>query len=114
MEVGKGIKERVLELCKKNGIKVGRLEREIKIANGTIGSWTEKTYPNSQTITLIADYFGVSTDWLLGREMNVGEDDAIERLKFDPQLRMLLSSSARLNKDDLEFLSKLAKRMNDE
>lgn len=109
-----GVKERVLSLCEKNNVKVGTLEREIKLANGTIGRWTESTFPNSQTLSVIADYFGVSTDWLLGREQEVDIEDELERLKTDQDLRVLLSSSAKLSKEDLQFITKLAERMNEE
>lgn len=109
-----GVKKKVLDLCDSTNVKVGRLEREIKLANGTISRWSEDTYPNSQTLAAIADFFGVTTDWLLDREEEIDITDELERLHKDPQLKMLLSSSAKLNKDDLKFLQQLADRMNQE
>ena len=105
------VKERVLKLCDEHKVKVGKLEREIKISSGTIYRWTDDTYPNGNTLAAIADFFGVTTDYLLERE-EVDMDDELERLKNDPDLRMLLSSSAKLNKNDLKFLKQLAARMN--
>ena len=101
-------------MCESRNMKVGKLEREIKLANGTIGRWNEDTYPNSQTLASIADYFGVTTDWLLDREEEIDITDELERLHKDPQLKMLLSSSAKLTKEDLKFLQQLADRMNQE
>lgn len=62
------VKNRVLELCEKNGIKVGTLERETGMSNGTIRWWKETTKPNGKTLQAIADYFGVSVDYLLTGE----------------------------------------------
>lgn len=108
------VKQRVLQLCSEHNVKQGTLEREIKLSGGTIARWTDDTYPNSQTLAAIADFFGVTTDWLLDRENDVDIGNELERLHKDPQLKMLLSSSAKLNKDDLKFLQQLADRMNKE
>lgn len=51
------VKQRVLKLCEERNVKLGRLEREIKLSNGTIARWSDDSYPNSQTLAAIADYF---------------------------------------------------------
>lgn len=63
-----GVKQRVLDLCERNGTKVGTLERVTSLSNGTIKKWNDDSVPNGQTLEAIADYFGVSVDYLLGRE----------------------------------------------
>ena len=107
------VKEKVLQLCSEQGVKPGTLEREIKLSSGTISRWTNDTYPNGNTLSAMADFFGVTTDYLLERD-EVDMNDELERLKNDPDLRILLSSSAKLNKNDLKFLKQLAARMNGE
>ena len=107
------VKERVLELCAEKGVRPGTLEREIKLSSGTISRWTNDTYPNGNTLSAMADFFGVTTDYLLERE-DFDRENELERLKNDKDLRMLLSSSAKLNKQDLKFLKQLAARMNGE
>lgn len=67
-------KERVRELANKRRITIAELERTLKIANGTIGKW-DKQNPSIEPLTKIADYFGVSTDYLLGREQKEDDDD---------------------------------------
>ena len=62
------VKTRVLQLCEEHGVRPGTLEREIKLSSGTISRWNDKSFPNSQTLAAIADFFGVTTDWILERE----------------------------------------------
>lgn len=50
------------------------------VSKGTISSWESgRTQPPIETITSIAKYFGVTTDYLLG--FNQDDIDRIERLK---------------------------------
>ena len=58
------ISERVKELCKNKGITIARLERELNFGNGTIRNW-DRNSPSIDKIQKVADYFKVSTDFLL-------------------------------------------------
>lgn len=58
--------ERVKELCKNRGITVKRLEEKLEIPNNTIYQW-KRIAPSLDKIQKVADYFGVSIDYLLGR-----------------------------------------------
>ena len=58
--------ERILELKQKRGLSDLALERELKLKSRTVSSWKlnrSKTYMD--IIPQIANYFGVSTDYLL-------------------------------------------------
>jgi len=59
--------ERIRELCIGQSITLAELERRTGISNGTIAKW-EKSEPRIGSVLKVADYFGVSIDWLLGRE----------------------------------------------
>jgi transcriptional regulator with XRE-family HTH domain len=59
--------ERIKELAKEKKISIRQLEKDFGYSNGYIGSWKRQT-PNSIELTRLADYFGVSVDYLLGRE----------------------------------------------
>ena len=54
----------VFELCKKNGISVAALERELGLGNATIRSW-EKSDPGASKLKKVADRFGVTVDYFL-------------------------------------------------
>lgn len=61
--------ERIKELCKKRGISLNTLEENLGYSRNTIYS-LKKQKPNAERISEIADYFQVSTDYLLGRTDN--------------------------------------------
>lgn len=48
---------------------IAELERKLDISNGTINKW-DKSKPGTPHLVKIADYFHVSTDYLLGRTDN--------------------------------------------
>lgn len=56
--------ENITRLCKKRGISIAKLEREVGIGNGTIGKWG-KSSPTVDSLKKVADHFGVSLDALL-------------------------------------------------
>lgn len=61
--------ERIKKLCESRGISVPMLEDNLGIPNNTIYQWKEgsKRQPSLDRLEMIADYFDVSTDYLLGR-----------------------------------------------
>lgn len=63
--------EKIKELCKSNSISISRLETELGFGNGSIRKWG-KTAPAADRLQKVADYFHVSTDYLLGREDKLG------------------------------------------
>lgn len=60
---------RIKELCAKNGITVLTLETDLSFAKNSIYKWDINS-PSSDRLKKVADYFGVSTDYLLGRTDN--------------------------------------------
>lgn len=58
--------ERIKELCKKHGISLNSLEQRLGYSRNTIYS-LKKQKPSAKRLQEIADYFNVSTDYLLGR-----------------------------------------------
>lgn len=54
------------KLCDEQGISVNRLEEEIGLGKNTLYSWKKNT-PKGSNLIKVADYFNVSTDYLLGR-----------------------------------------------
>lgn len=57
----------VRRLCQSQNITVAELERKVKLGNGTIRKWNV-TSPSVDRLSKVADYFGVTTDFLLGRD----------------------------------------------
>lgn len=58
--------EKIKELTMKKKISVRELEKRLGYSNGYFSKW-KTVSPNSDGLSKVADYFGVSTDYLLGR-----------------------------------------------
>ena len=61
--------EKIKELCQNRGISINSLEETLVYSRNTIYSMKNKK-PNAERLQEIADYFNVSTDYLLGRTDN--------------------------------------------
>jgi len=56
--------ERIKELCRKNNISIYKLENEMGFSHTTISKW-EKVSPRVNNLKKVADYFGVTVDFLI-------------------------------------------------
>ncbi|HFI0021291.1 TPA: helix-turn-helix domain-containing protein [Streptococcus suis] len=61
--------ERIKLLAKKQGLSLNQLEEKLGLGRNTLYGLKNKK-PNAERIAEIADYFNVSTDYLLGRTDN--------------------------------------------
>lgn len=61
--------ERIEELRKSTGLSQGKLEKELGFSNGSISKWKNST-PKYERLQKIADFFGVTVDFLM-----TGNDD---------------------------------------
>ena len=61
--------ELVKELAKKQGLSLNDLEDKVGFSRNSLYSW-KKSEPKPSKLDVIADYFNVSTDYLLGRTDN--------------------------------------------
>ena len=61
--------ERLKELRQEKGLSQIQLAKETGISKSAIGFWeTGERVPNAQAVVVLAKYFGVSADYLLGLE----------------------------------------------
>lgn len=101
-----GVYDLVKELASAKKISVAQLERTLNLSNGSISKWNSSN-PNSEPLLKVANYFDVSTDYLLGRTDQpywtlTEKDDAdiekdLERLIED------LDSGIRYSKEMAEY-----------
>jgi transcriptional regulator with XRE-family HTH domain len=83
--------ERILNLMKERDVTAAQLTREIALTNGLVSQWKKGLQnPSTEAVIKIADYFGVTTDWLLtGKEpvkKNVDEMSMSELIKNNSEL----------------------------
>lgn len=107
------LKERIKALANHRGLGLPKLEAELGFGNGTIVKW-DKSSPSVDKLQKVADYFDVSVDYLLGREPSDETQEMLEYLHKNPEMRVLLSSSSKLEKEDLDAVMAIVKRMNRE
>ena len=63
--------ERIKEIATQKGIAISKLEKECGFSNGYIRSLKKGTMPNDK-IEVVADYFGVSINYLInGKDNNI-------------------------------------------
>lgn len=59
-----GVVDRIRTLCESSGITINKLEKETEVGRGNVARW-DKHRPSIDKVQRIADYFGVSSDYIL-------------------------------------------------
>lgn len=98
---------RFFELCASVKLKPNRVASIIGVSSASVTKWKNGTIPDSDTLLKIADYFGVTTDYLLGHEQS--EEEEKPNGKFIENLKFLIAEKGISQKD---FLSKMGLNVN--
>ena len=91
--------DRIKELCKKQGLSLNSLEEKLGFSSNYIYSM-KRGNPKTENLQKIADYFNVSTDYLLGRTDNPKIADDKEQFYFEGKevdVEELASTAMRFN-----------------
>ena len=93
--------DKITELLQENGMTQADLARGTGISTGLISQWKNRAQkPSADKLRLVADYFNVSLDYLLGKtdikkSPELSEDDEMAELlnefRDNPELRTLFS-----------------------
>lgn len=75
--------ERIKELCKERGIRVSHLEQALGFANGSIVKTSGKT--EFDRVKKIADYFGVTIEYLTEGKCEEKESTSGKKYYFDDE-----------------------------
>lgn len=73
--------EKIKELCSNDNITISALERKMEFGKGTIDKWKVAS-PGIERIKKVADYFGVTVDFLLSGS-DISKDAIVAAKKFD-------------------------------
>ena len=123
------------KLCEEKNISPSKAATECGISRSTVTWWKQhKTSPNSEQVSKLAEYFGVSTDCLLGNEqkekpaqnnVQVRDEhdnivvldketrDLIDSLRSKPEMKMLFSVSKNATKEDIIRTVKIIEALKD-
>jgi transcriptional regulator with XRE-family HTH domain len=81
--------------------------KELGISSGAVTNWKNGAVPQSATLKRIADYFGVSTSYLLGIVDNPDPIALVDPSKKAPPLIEKIDEAMKdLSEEDLEDLEK--------
>ena len=112
----------ILYLCEKSGIAVTALEKELGFGRGSIGKLKNGGSMSSSRLQKIADYFGVTTDYLMTGEENVSDgyylnDETAkmaQEMYEDPDMRSLFDMKRNMDPDrfkaHVNFMKELYKK----
>ena len=67
--------ERIKNMAQARGITIAELERQLGLAGQTAKKWRQFT-PNVDSLLKLSNFFGVSVEYLLGRETSISASDA--------------------------------------
>lgn len=109
--------ERLNSLIKSKGLSQRKVEMDLGFSNGSIGKW-KKYSPNAEKVQLLAQYFGVTVDWIMtGEETKEGyylnEDTAklAQEMFEDEDMRSLFDMKRNMPperfKAHMEFMKNL-------
>jgi transcriptional regulator with XRE-family HTH domain len=92
--------DRIKELADSKKVTFAEIERNTGISNGQIRRW-DSSSPKIENVQKVADYFGVSTDYLIGRT-NIRTIDTEEPLSSQVMFRMNTDGLSEEEVDELK------------
>lgn len=126
------IVDRIQELCDKKGTNITALCKEITGSSGNLPTW-KKGNIRTDYLSKIADYFDVSTDYLLGKtdipkvqnivvtdkngnQMALDDEtlEYIDSLRTRPEMRVLFSVTNKATKEDIIKAVKIIEALKNE
>lgn len=98
------IYQRIKELARLKGVSIRELEKQLGFSNGAINKWDVKA--PSDKLEKVANYFNVSTDYLLGRDASPKDKGAnVVDLKDDDVI--LTYEGKPIPPEDLKLIQRL-------
>lgn len=95
---------RVNDLCTEHGVKITNVISEIGMGSGNLSKWKSGVVPKADTLSKLADYFNVSTDYLLGRTDDREKEPASgDGGGLDEKQRMVYERLLKLTPENLEI-----------
>lgn len=98
------------DLCQKKDVSCKKAAEDIGLSNSITTKWKKTgATPGGETLQKIAAYFGVSTDYLLGKESKKAPTEKGERSVSDDEIKFALWGSCEdISDDDLADVRRYA------
>ena len=93
-------------LCEQNGVKPAEVARETGIAKATLSEWKNGTYtPKIDKLQKIADFFGVTIDYLLTGKEPEGDHYTVQEKRLLAYYRALTDGNKKIIENTMKALS---------
>lgn len=89
-------------LCIEKGVSESKAAESIGLNRSAVIKWKKGTLPSGQTVQKLADYFGVTTDYLLGNEPK--ENSVTDGIDEDMLIAFYGDVKGELTEDDKDDL----------
>lgn len=96
------ILNKIKELANLKQVSLAEIERQSGLSSGSITKW-DKSSPSAEKLQSVADYLGVSMDYLLSRTENKHIQDKEDSDHFAEFFKM---ETEGMTKDEIEILEK--------
>ncbi len=97
--------DRIEKLLIDTGTSKKTMLNDLSLSINTFSNWKNRgTIPSGETLEMIADYFDVSVDYLLGKSYT-------EQEEVTQQEKELLAMLKQLNEEDLETALRIVQRL---
>jgi transcriptional regulator with XRE-family HTH domain len=111
--------ERLVQLCNERNTKPNPVAASLKISSGAVTKWKNGTVPNGSTLQLLADYFDVPVDYLLGKTDDPGKkekpdaisDELWNKIENDPKALKLLELLLNMSPEQRDKFEKFLEEM---
>ncbi len=96
-------------LCAEKGVSESKAAESIGLNRSAVVKWKKGALPGGQTVQKLADYFGVTTDYLLGSETEKAPTREGERQISDGDMMFALwGNSSEMDQADLDDVKRYA------
>lgn len=111
------------QLLQKHGITTYKVSKDTGISQTTFSNWKSgRSIPKQDKMQILADYFNVTVDYLLGIEkdenvqyyLNDETREIAQEIFENKDLRILFDASRKAKPDDLKLIIEMAKRFKGE
>lgn len=105
------------QLCDERGVRPGTVSKATGVSTATLTNWKQGKYtPKPDKLQKIADYFGVSLDYLMnGRNQDayyVNPETAkiAQKVFDDPELRLLFEAAQDVKPENIKLAAEMLRR----
>lgn len=92
-------------LCREKGLSVNAVAKNLFISSGAVSEWKKGRIPRNSTLKKIAEFFDVSTDYLLGTQKGEDQETKKPLPENEERLKQLYDMTAGLSDADIDIVT---------